>query len=164
MNLIDKDAFCELIKINEKAMYSLAFSLVRNEADAAEVISESIYRAYKNIASLKNGKAFKTWILKIIHHTAVEYIRKNTHITPMEEIERINKNDNNNIETKISLRQAVEKLKQPYRTVVLLFYYEDLSIMEISKITNTTVITVKQQLSRSRKQLRKILKEDFWHE
>ena len=51
--------------------------------------------------------------------------------------------------------------KQPYRTVTILYYYEDLSISEIPKITDTTVIAVKQQLSRARKQLRELLEEDF---
>lgn len=45
--MIDKDSFCRLIKQNEKAMYSVAFSILSNESDAADAISESIYRAYK---------------------------------------------------------------------------------------------------------------------
>lgn len=57
-------------------MYYLAFSLVQNEADAADVIGEAILRAYKSIDGLKSEKAFKPWLLKIIHNTAVEYIRK----------------------------------------------------------------------------------------
>ena len=74
--MIDKDTFCEQIRLHEKAMYYLAFSLVQNEADAADVIGEAILRAYKNIDGLKSEKAFKPWLLKIIHNTAVEYIRK----------------------------------------------------------------------------------------
>lgn len=159
--MIDKDTFCKLIRLHEKAMYSLAFSLVRNETDSADVIGEAIFRAYKNIDSLKNEKAFKTWILKIIHHTAVEFIRKNANVILMDEIDVINENDANSIETRLSLKEAIESLKQPYRTVIILYYYEDLSINKISKITNTTAIAVKQQLSRARKQLRGILKEDF---
>ena len=51
--MIDKDAFCEKITENEKAMYYLAFSVVKNDADAAEVLRESIYRAYQNLDTLK---------------------------------------------------------------------------------------------------------------
>ena len=163
---MDKDIFCEGIRIHEKAMYSLAFSLVRNETDAADVIGEAILRAYKNIDSLKNEKAFKTWILKIVHNTAIEYIRKNTKIVQMQEIEIIDENNTAGIETetKLTLQKAVESLKQPYRTIVILYYYEDLSMKEISSITQSTTIAVKQQLSRARKQLREILKEDFKYE
>ena len=58
----------------------------------------------------------------------------------------------------------MKSLKQPYRTVIVLHYYEDLSILQIAKITNATTVTVKQRLSRARKQLREILKEDFINE
>ena len=56
--LSGKDEFCEHIRLYEQAMYSLAFSIVRNESDAGEVISESIYRAYKNLDTLKKRKIF----------------------------------------------------------------------------------------------------------
>lgn len=156
--MIDKDTFCEQIRLHEKAMYYLAFSLVQNEADAADVIGEAILRAYKNIDGLKSEKAFKSWLLKIIHNTAVEYIRKNAKTISSQEIDVAVEND---IETKLTLWQTVKSLQQPYRTVTILYYYEDLSISEISKITDTTTIAVKQQLSRARKQLRELLKEDF---
>lgn len=157
-SLIDKETFCGLINLHEKAMYYLAFSLVRNEADAADVIGEAILRAYKSIDALKSEKAFKPWLLKIIHNTAVEYIRKNAKTVSAQEIDIGVEND---IETKLTLWQTVKSLNQPYRTVTILYYYEDLSISEISKITDTSVIAVKQQLSRARKQLRELLKEDF---
>ena len=152
-SLIDKETFCGLIKLHEKAMYYLAFSLVRNEADAADVIGEAILRAYKSIDALKSEKAFKPWLLKIIHNTAVEYIRKNAKTVSAQEIDIGVEND---IETKLTLWQTVKSLNQPYRTVTILYYYEDLSISEISKITDTSVIAVKQQLSRARKQLREL--------
>lgn len=57
--------------------------------------------------------------------------------------------------------EAVNSLKQPYRTVVVLFYYENLSVSKIAQITSTNMVTVKKQLSRARKMLREILKEDF---
>lgn len=162
--MLDKDSFCELIRLHEKSMYALAFSIVRNDADAAEVISETIYRAYRNLASLKNMKAFKPWVLKIIHNTAVDYIRKNTKIVPLDDIEMFDDSVESEIVTTVSLWKAVDSLSLPYRTVIVLYYYEDLPIAQIANVTNTTIVTVKQRLSRARKQLRKILKEEFRYE
>ncbi len=159
--MIDKNKFCEYIRLCERAMYYLAFSIVRNDADAGEVISESIYRAYKNLDTLKNENSFKPWMLRIVHNTAVEMIRKNSKIISMEEMKDININGNENeISTKLDLRDAVESLRQPYRVVVVLFYYEDLPVSKIAQITSTNAVTVKKQLSRARKMLREILKED----
>ncbi len=160
-----KEEFCENIRLYEKSMYHLAYSIVRNDADASEIISESIYRAYKNYGSLKNKKAFKTWILRIVHNTAVEMIRKNAKFITMDEIkEDIGGSIKHDITTKITVREAVESLKQPYRTVTVLFYYENLSLSQIAYITNTNIIAVKKQLSRARKKLLEILKEDFMYE
>lgn len=157
-----KEQFCENIRLHEKSMYHLAYSIVKNEHDASEIISESIYRAYKAYATLKNKTAFKTWILRIVHNTAIETIRKNAKIVPIEQLEETTTEDfRSDITTKIVVREAVESLKQPYRTVTVLFYYENLSIAKIAHITNSNVFTVRQQLSRSRKMLSKMLKEDF---
>lgn len=162
--MTDKDTFCDQIRLQEKAMYYLAFSIVKNEADAAEVISEAIFRAYKNLDTLKNIQAFKPWILRIVHNTAVEFIRKNSKTISFDEVEPISESNENKFTASLSVKEAVKSLKQPYRTVIVLYYYEDLSILQIAKITNATTVTVKQRLSRARKQLREILKEDFRNE
>lgn len=158
----NKDAFCLCVRNCEKAMYSLAFSIVRNNHDAEDIISESILRAYKSLDVLKDDKQFKPWMLRIVHNTAVEFIRKNTKILLAEEMEdaAVDAKDNE-IVSRLALRDAVESLRQPYRTVVVLFYYEDLSIAEIAKVTGANAGAVKKQLSRARNMLQKILKEDF---
>lgn len=160
--MTDKDEFCECIHQCEKAMFSLAVSIVKNESDAGEVISESIYRAYKNSDSLKSKKAFKPWILRIVHNTAVEMIRKNTKYMFVDQInDDAGDETENKITTKLTVREAVNELKQPYRTVVVLFYYENLSISKIAQITSTNIVSVKKQLQRARQMLRKVLEEAF---
>lgn len=160
--LTEKDEFCNYIRMHERAMYYLALSIVGNESDAEEVIGESIYRAYKNYYSLRNKKAFKTWVLRIVHNTAVELIRRDSRTISVEEIEDTAVEDiKENITTRIAVREAVERLKQPYRTVTILFYYDNLTIAEIARVTGTKIVTVKKQLSRSRKMLLEMLKEDF---
>lgn len=146
-------------------MYSLAFSIVKNDSDAGEVISESIYRAYKNLNTLKSEAAFKPWILRIVHNTAVETIRKNSKIMLMQELtDTADSNCESQITTRLSLKEAVDSLKQPYRTVIVLFYFENLSTANIAKITGSNIPAVKKQLSRARSMLREILKEDFTNE
>ena len=84
--MTEKDKFCEYIREHENAMYALALSILNNQADAGEAVSESVFRAYKNLDTLKNKKSFKPWILRIVHNTAVEMIRKNERMIPMDEI------------------------------------------------------------------------------
>ena len=160
--MTEKEEFCENVRACEKAMYALAFSVVKNESDAAEVISEAVYRAYKNLHTLQNKNSFKPWILRIVHNTAVELIRKNSKIVPMDAPEDVREDScENETATRLTLKNAVDRLKQPYRTVVVLFYYENLSVSKIAQITGTNAVTVRKQLSRARKMLRETLKEDF---
>ena len=159
--MIDKDTFCRLVRQNEKAMYSVSFSILSNESDAADAISEALYRAYKNLDTLKNEYAFKPWILRIVRNCDVELVRSNKNLLSIEDVEVEESSGENDIITALTLRKAVEQLKQPYKEVVVLYYYEDLSIAQISKITGASVVTTKQQLSRARKMLRDMLMETF---
>lgn len=160
--MLSEEEFCAYIKEYEQSMYSVAFSIVKNEADAAEAISEAIYRGYKNLDSLKNRKSFKPWILRIVHNTSVELVRKDTRIVPVESLEENTAYvQDSDIAEKLTIRKAVETIKQPYQTVIILFYYENLSTAQIARITNTNIVAVKKQLSRARKMLFEILKEDF---
>ena len=159
--MIDKDTFCRLVRQNEKAMYSVSFSILSNESDAADAISEALYRAYKNLDTLKNEYAFKPWILRIVRNCAVELVRSNKNLLSIDDVEVEESSGGNDIVTALTLRKAVEQLKQPYKEVVVLYYYEDLSIAQISKITGASVVTAKQQLSRARKMLRDMLMETF---
>ena len=129
--MIGKEEFCNKIKQCEVSMYYLAQSIVNDKEDASDVVNESILKAYEKLEHLKNEELFKTWILRIVHNTAIEMIRKN--------------------------KKMVEK--QTYREVKILFYYENLSVEEISQITNTNILTVRKQLSMVRKQVKEVLKE-----
>lgn len=79
----------------------------------------------------------------------------------MEEADVGRENIENKMTEKLALHDAVAQLQTPYRTVVVLFYFENLSVSEIAKITGTNTAAVKKQLSRARKMLREILQEDF---
>ena len=159
--MIDKEEFCNKIKQCEVSMYYLAYSIVKNKDDASDVINESILKAYEKLDKLKNEEVFKSWILRIVHNTAIELIRKNKDVINIEEVNNtLEVKESSDVETKLTLRDAINKLKNPYREVIILFYYEDFSTEKISKITNSNIITVRKQLSRARKQLKAILKEE----
>ena len=159
--MIGKEEFCNKIKQCEASMYYLAYSIVKNKDDASDVINESILKAYEKLDKLKNEEVFKSWILRIVHNTAIELIRKNKDVINIEEVNNtLEVKESGDVETKLTLRDAINKLKNPYREVIILFYYEDFSTEKISKITNSNIITVRKQLSRARKQLKAILKEE----
>ncbi len=158
-----KEQFCQYIREYEKSMYILAKGIVKNDADVADVIQESILKAYTNYDALKDKDKFKSWILRIVHNTAIDFIKKQREVLDSETIDQVAVAEATiDKETKLTVWEAVQKLTFPYQTVIILYYYDGYSAERISQITSTSVVNVRQQLSRGRKMLAKLLnKEDF---
>ena len=155
MLIVDqKEWFCKNIKDLENGMYRLSYSILKNEADAEDAVQEAIYKSYKNLEHLTDKRKFKPWIYKIVTNTSLEILKNNKNYVDIEESIEADKED---IDSNLTLWNAVQKLNQPYRTTITLFYYEDMSIKEISKITGTNVDAVKKQLSRGREKIKEVI-------
>ena len=147
-----KNWFCDNIKNLENGMYRLSYSILKNEEDAKDAVQEAIYNAYKKLETLKDKRKFKSWIYKIVTNTSFEILRnKKNYIDIEQENIAAEKID---IDTNLTLWKAVQGLEQPYRTTITLFYYEDMSIKEISEITGSKVDAIKKQLSRGRDKIK----------
>lgn len=160
-NLSTKELFCQYIREYETAMYIVAKGIVKNDTDVADVIQESILKAYTNFDSLKDKEKFKPWMMRIIHNTAIDFIKKQREILDSDVTEQIaiiepvlDK------ETKLTVWEAIQKLNYPYQTVIVLYYYDGYSTEQISEITATSVVNVRKQLSRGRKMLANLLNEE----
>ena len=160
----DREYFAKLIVEHEKSMYAAAYSVLKNDSDIADAVQDAIVKAYLNFASLKNRDKFKPWIMKIVHNTAVGYIRRRHDEVDIDTQAEILPDTSrpSDTETEITVRQAVNRLSSPFREVIVLFYYESCSVREIAGITNRPEATVRVQLLRGRKMLAEFLKkEDF---
>ena len=150
-----KNWFCDNIKNLENGMYRLSYSILKNEEDAKDAVQEAIYNAYKNLETLKDKRKFKSWIYKIVANTSFEILRNKKNQIDIEQAnipaEKID------IDTNLTLWKAVQGLEQPYRTTITLFYYEDMSIKEISEITGSKVDAIKKQLSRGRDKIKEVI-------
>ena len=150
-----KNWFCDNIKNLENGMYRLSYSILKNEEDAQDAVQEDIYNAYKKLETLKDKRKFKSWIYKIVTNTSFEILRnKKNYIDIEQENIAAEKID---IDTNLTLWKAVQGLEQPYRTTITLFYYEDMSIKEISEITGSKVDAIKKQLSRGRDKIKEVI-------
>ena len=150
-----KNWFCDNIKNLENGMYRLSYSILKNEEDAQDAVQEAIYNAYKNLETLKDKRKFKSWIYEIVTNTSFEILRNKKNYIDIEQenipAEKID------IDTNLTLWKAVQGLEQPYRTTITLFYYEDMSIKEISEITGSKVDAIKKQLSRGRDKIKEVI-------
>ena len=153
---IAKTWFCNMVHSYQSDLYRLAFHILKNKEDAEDAVQETLYRAYSSLGTLANPKYFKTWVIRILMNTAFEIQRKrknNVDITDCAEIA----SQPEDITTAVMLEKAINGLDEKYRTIILLYYYENYSAKEISEILNISAMNVKQRLSRSRKMLKGIL-------
>jgi RNA polymerase sigma-70 factor (ECF subfamily) len=152
----NKEAFVRLIKVAEKSMYRVARAILKSDNECADAIQETILKAYKSIAALREPQYFKTWITKILINECNRILRNNRKVIPIEEfIDQAYKLD---AYEKIEIQEAVNSLEDVFRVVVILFYFEDLSIKDIAQTLDIPEGTVKSRLSRARDRLSKMLK------
>ena len=150
----------EFIEENQDKLYRIAFSYVKNEDLALDIVQESIEKALRNIKTLKHVEYVKTWFYRILINESLGYIRrnKNTTLCQVEDLkDNIEWNDNITIEG-IDLYNNIGKLKEKLRTVIILRFFEDLKIEEIARITKTSPNTVKSRLYKGLEELKKLIK------
>lgn len=155
--ILDKEWFCNQVKQCQDGLYRLALCMLQNHQDAEDVLQDTILTAYEKLYSLRDPSKFKPWIMRILSNISNEMLRKNKNILSMNNIDEQIPFDGKDICISLSLWDAVKSLDKPYQSVVVLFYYEDMTIKEISTVTGLSQAAVKTRLTRARHQLKIIL-------
>ena len=147
----DPDAFTDLMQSQMQNMYKTARSILSQDADVADAVSETILTCWQQLGSLKHNGYFRTWMTRILVNKCYELIRKNKQILPEADIPDpgYRENEFENIEWK----QTLDSLPEKYRLVMMLYYVEGFKVSEISQILELSEGTVKSRLSRGRDHL-----------
>ncbi|MDU4892026.1 MAG: sigma-70 family RNA polymerase sigma factor [Clostridium sp.] len=149
----------EIINKYSDMVYRLALARTKNITDAEDIFQEVFIRLIKNIDKLHGEDHIKPWLIKVTINCSKTLLTSSwfKRTVPLEDTLKFSTPE------KTSIYYAVLDLPIKYRTVIYLFYYEDLSINEISETLKTKESTVKSQLSRGRNLLKKILKGEDFH-
>lgn len=148
--------FCERISQYRYQFYITAYAILKNEADAEDAVCNAILNGYEHLIQLKNPNKFKSWMITITKNEALKIRNKRLELLGDENVERLLPpvQDSHN-----ELWDVVQTLKEEYRIVVVLFYYNNLSLRDISKMLDIPVGTVKSRLNRGREFLKEALDE-----
>ena len=141
-------------------LFAAAFNVCKNAADAEDVVQETFIQYHTSSKSFESEQHIKAWLLRVAVNRAINVTRSfwRRRSVPLEDYAQTLA-----FETPEAgaLFEAVMGLPDKYRVTVHLFYYEDYSVREISKILKVTEGNVKVRLSRGRKLLKKVLKEEW---
>jgi RNA polymerase sigma-70 factor (ECF subfamily) len=160
------------------SLFNFVVSLTKNRADAEDVVQETYLKAYRSLATFKEGTNAKAWLFTIARNTFINRYRKNqnspTEIELIEEAAYKYREDATaDTDQYPDLRDAdvftyvlsdevliaLEALKEEFRTAVILRDVEHMSYEDIAEITNTRLNTVRTRIRRGRQQLAERLLE-----
>ena len=153
-------SFEKLLLQYKSYLYKVAYTYVKDKQVALDILQETSFKAWLNIHTLKDEEKFKPWITKILVNTALNYIKKESKLIYMEDENSIIYSEKSiSIEEKLDLYDAIDLLKPKYKTVIILKYFDDMKIEDISYVLNIPENTVKSHLKRAKESLSSILKE-----
>ena len=159
----EKEAYREVVERYQDKLLRYVGSLVGNKDKAEDVVQEAFIKAYINLRSFNTKRKFSSWIYRIAHNEAINYIKKYSKETRLDDKQAEKLVGKSNIEEELERKEAIKilgkclnKLPVKYKSVLVLYYLEDYSYEEISDILRIPTGTVGTRLNRGKKMLTRV--------
>jgi RNA polymerase sigma factor (sigma-70 family) len=162
----DANAFSCLVTKYQDVVFSIALKVLKNRNDAEEIAQETFIKAFRSISSFRGKSKFSTWLFSIAYNTCMTSVRKKKF--PATNIDEIRLEDEDEDwddleiteeEKSVMLEMSLKKLPEDDYTLIILYYYEEQSIEDVSRIVGLSESNVKVKLHRARKKLYTIMSE-----
>lgn len=157
--IFDDNLIEEVVNTYSDMVYRIALNILCNREDANDVMQDVFLRLVRNKSKIKSKEHIKHWLIKVTINCskskATESYKKNT--VSISEISESSISCTNEIDETIS---SVMKLPEKYKVPIHLYYYQQLTVEEISKILGITKSGVRSRLSRGRNMLKEILEKE----
>lgn len=162
---IDENIIKTLMDTYGDKIFRICFLYVKNYHMAEDITQETFIKVYEKYHTFKKDSNIKTWIISIAINQCKMYLRKHRLNTINLDDISITYTENflQNEQSRIILKE-IYKLPKKYLDVIILYYYQDYKIDEISKILKITQSTVKSRLKRAKEKLKPSLKEALCYE
>lgn len=160
----NRKAQMKIYSLYADAMFNLSVHIVKDSAEAEDVVQESFIKAFDKLDTFRGEVSFGSWLKRIVVNRSLDLIRKNTPI--FEEIderrhdaaesEEIVLDNQPNIE---DVKMAIDGLPDKYRVILTLFLIEGYDHDEICDILNISYASSRTQYHRAKEKLKAMLKE-----
>lgn len=156
----DRRAFARLIEAYQPLLHTFFLNLTAgDEALCDDLAQETFIKAYTNIRQFQGLAKFKTWLFRIGYNEFYSHLRHNREMLteePLEHPDLLGYDETSN-DARMDLNTAMQHLSADERTVISLFYVNDLPIKKITAITGMPEGTIKSHISRAKAKLTKLL-------
>lgn len=157
---LTKEWFSGQVVRHQAALFRTARTILTADQDAEDAVQEAILSAYSSLETLRDPEKFKPWILRILTNQCYDMRRRARPTVALSDVEEVLPASGTDCTERLCLWQAVQQLPDDLRTVMTLFYYENLNIRQISAVLGLTQAAVKTRLHRGRQRLKDLLRED----
>jgi RNA polymerase sigma-70 factor (ECF subfamily) len=164
----DTNAFSVLVNRYKDLVFTLALKMLKNKEEAEEVSQDTFIKAYKSIHKFKGDSKFSTWIYRVAYNTCLDRLKKLKRTQHVVAIDEFTENEVKTIdnaldnleakERKQTIQECLHLLPAEDSFLLTLYYFEEQSLDEISKVVGITANNVKVKIFRSRKKLATIFK------
>lgn len=159
----DADAFAELYSLVYKDLYRIALLNLNNEHDASDVVSDAVLEAYTSIRNLKNEKAFKSWMIRIltvkIKNKQKEYIKNRDYSRELDEAAETESAEEANFEG-LEVMEGFDRLGEEERLMLSLDVVSGYKSEEIAGMCGSNANTVRSKVSRAKDKLKQFLSDN----
>lgn len=162
------EAIEDIMNIYGVEVKKFIYTYLKNEADTDDVTQEVFVTVYLKIGTFKGDSSLKSWIYSIAANKCKDYIRRHR-LRPQNLFQRLTQHERKKTQSndiaedyirstiQEGLFEKIMELPVKYREVIILYYYKDLSINEISFVLKEKESTLQSRLLRARKKLRELI-------
>jgi len=155
-----RESFARLVQTYQRKVYGLAWSVLRNEAEAEDAAQDAFLRAYRSIGTLRAGCQFGPWISRIAVNVAINAVKgRSRRLKLARSAGRPALQARDGFSE--GLENALRELEPRERLALELFYRDSATYVEIAELLETNIGQVKNFMHRGRRKLRKILGNYF---
>lgn len=166
----NEDAIEMLVRQYETGVFRLALSIVGDEAEANEITQETFIAALRSLRSYQEKKSFKAWLYTIALNQSRRYLRKRqilerlctalTNVFSVDAQKQVSPEEAMiENEKEAAIWNELNKLDEKHRIVLILRYFQELSVTEISQILSVNEGTIHSRLHNARERLRSALEQ-----
>lgn len=155
----DRPAFVELVKRHDAATRSVAFSTVGPNGPIEDVLQEGLLKAYRSLHTFRDSTNFRSWLCKIVHNAAIDLVRRDKKVTPIDSAEpvAVTPELSNEIIDRLNLIAALERLPMHYRAAVMLVDVEGFDYETAAAMLGVPRGTIASRINKAHKTLREYL-------
>ena len=160
MKQLTDEQFEEIVNKFSKTLFNIAYNYTRDTYNSEDIVQETFFKLYRAHKDFKNDDHLKYWLIRVTINNSLDVIRKKQKEVLIDDEDVNNLPDNNGLATdKGLIFNCILELKESYKTIIILHYYDNYSIKEIASILKITETNALTRLNRARNKLKNIIIE-----